>query len=240
MFVNYAHRGASTYAPENTMTSFRLGIEMGANGIETDIQETKDGHLVLFHDDSIERCSNGTGRIADYTLEELRALDFGGWKDKRFKGEPIVLFEDFAREFFGLDLVFALELKVRNTEQKVYDIIKKYANIDNIYISSFDFANLEAMSRIAPELKLSWLILTEINEENIAKLLSIGGKQICPKCSKTTAEGVALAASHGLGVRMWGTSDTEIMQKVYPLNTEGMTVNFPDKLTALMKKFPRK
>ena len=77
MFVNYAHRGASEYAPENTMPSFELGLTMGANGIETDLQETKDGKIVMFHDNTIDDKSNGTGAIADYTYEELLKMDFG-------------------------------------------------------------------------------------------------------------------------------------------------------------------
>ena len=234
MFVNYAHRGASSYAPENTMVSFRMGLEMGANGIETDVQETKDGKLVLFHDDTIERCSNGTGKIADYTYDELLNMDFGGWKNEKYKGEPIVLFEDFAREFFHLDLTFAIELKVRGIERKVYDVIKRYGATEKVFVSSFDFVNLENMSRIAPEIRLCWLMVGEITQERIDKVKSIGGAQISPKCALTTPEGVALANANGLRVRLWGTSNEEIMRKVYPLDTDGMTVNFPDKLTALM------
>ena len=71
-FVNYAHRGASHYAPENTLMSFYLGMQMGANGIETDVHRTKDGVVVLFHDDTITRLTGKEGAIADYTLEELR------------------------------------------------------------------------------------------------------------------------------------------------------------------------
>ena len=70
--INYAHRGASEYAPENTLSSFYLGLLQGANGIETDVQKTKDGVLVLFHDDTIDRVSDGEGKLSDYTFEELR------------------------------------------------------------------------------------------------------------------------------------------------------------------------
>ena len=231
MFVNYAHRGASTYAPENTMTSFRLGIQMGANGIETDIQETKDGKLVLFHDDTIERCSNGKGRIADYTYDELLKLDFGSWKNDRFKGERIVLFEDFAKEFFPLDLTFALELKVANIEKKVHDIIMRYGVAEKVYVSSFSFEYLEKMSKLTPKLKLCWLIFDSISQESIDRLKAIDGDQISPKCALATEEGVLLANRNGLGVRLWGVSDVVCMKKACKLNTEGMTVNFPDELT---------
>ena len=111
MFINYAHRGASAYAPENTMASFRKALEMRATGIELDLQGTKDGKIVISHDKTIDRHSDGTGRISDYTYEELLKFDFGSWFDKQYKDERIVLFEDFAREFLPKNLTFAIELK---------------------------------------------------------------------------------------------------------------------------------
>ena len=94
-FINYAHRGASEYAPENTFLSFYTGMMMGANGIETDVQQTRDGVLVLFHDDTILRLTGAEGSIQDYTLAELQQFTFekDGLKDK------IVVFEDFLRLF---------------------------------------------------------------------------------------------------------------------------------------------
>ena len=76
--INYAHRGACEYAPENTLSSFYLGLLQGANGIETDVQLTKDGELVLFHDDTLDRVSDGTGRLCDYTLAQLRKIKIFG------------------------------------------------------------------------------------------------------------------------------------------------------------------
>lgn len=241
-FINYAHRGASTYAPENTMTSFRMGLEMGANGIETDVQITKDGVLVLFHDDTIERCSNGTGRIADYTYAELLQMDFGGWKDEKYKGEPICTFEDFAREFFHLDLTFAIELKVRGIAAKVADIINRYKVSEKVIVSSFDFTCLEEMKAAAPKQRLCWLIVGGIDEERLQKLRTLNppeGSQISPKCAELTEKGIRLAKSYGFRVRLWGTNSPEIMETVYPYDTDGMTVNFPDKLTALLNRMPR-
>ncbi len=79
-FINYAHRGASSYAPENTMSAFRKAIELGANGIELDLQKTKDNKIVIFHDDFIDNKSNGKGRIEEYTYQEL--YNFTNWKLK--------------------------------------------------------------------------------------------------------------------------------------------------------------
>ena len=232
MFVNYAHRGASHYAPQNTRTSFLLGVEMQANGIELDLQKTKDGQIVIFHDETIEQLSNGTGRIADYTYEELLKLDFGSWKDAKFAGEPIMLFEDFAKEFLPMDLTFAIELKVGNIEKETLAIIRRYKTHENIYVSSFQYDYLKTMRALDADIKLSWLVY-DITEENIQKLLDIGASQICPSAKHVTPEGISQARAAGLGVRLWDVTDEEIMKAVYPLDTDGMTVNFPDKLKAL-------
>lgn len=87
MFVNYAHRGASQYAPENTMSAFDMALQLKATGIELDLQKTKDGKIVIFHDNQIDNKSNKTGKIGDYTYQELLNFDFESWFDLKYKGE---------------------------------------------------------------------------------------------------------------------------------------------------------
>lgn len=80
--INFAHRGASAVCPENTMSAFRKGLTLGATGIETDVQMTKDGALILIHDETLGRTTNGSGNVKDHTLKELLALDAGSWFGK--------------------------------------------------------------------------------------------------------------------------------------------------------------
>ena len=136
-FINYAHRGASDYAPENTMSAFRKAIELKANGIELDLQKTKDGKIVIFHDDFIDKKSNGIGTISDYTYNELLKFDFGSWFSEEFENEKIVLFEDFMKEVSSKDLILAIELKEEGIEKETLEIIKKYYNKANVFITSF-------------------------------------------------------------------------------------------------------
>lgn len=235
-FINYAHRGASDYAPENTMSAFRKAIELKANGIELDLQKTKDGKIVIFHDDFIDKKSNGIGTISDYTYNELLKFDFGSWFDLKYKDEKIVLFEEFAKKFLSEDLTFAIELKTIGIEKQTLEIIDKYSKSkENIYITSFIFEALENVRKFDKDIKISWLIDEEINQNNIDKLLSIKGSQICPKADKVSNSSIELVNRNRLGVRLWGIRDEEIMQKVYKLNIEGMTVNFPDKLKVLIE-----
>ena len=235
MFVNYAHRGASAYAPENTMTSFRKALQLGANGIELDLQQTKEGKIVVFHDNKIDKKSNGKGKISDYTYKELLDFDFGSWFNLKFKNEKIVLFEDFAKEFLSKELTFAIELKQEGIEKDTLDIVKKYATHDDIYITSFNFNALKNVRMIDSNIKLSWLIEEKINEDNVSKLLKIKGSQICPNAEHASPSGIELANKSGLGVRLWGVFNEDIMRKVFNFNIDGMTVNFPGKLKELME-----
>ena len=111
-----AHRGASTVYPENTMLAFRKAAEMGVDQIETDVHVTKDGYLVLIHDDTVDRTTNGKGNVYDYTLEELRALDAGSWKGEQFAGQQIPLLSEF------LELVKEMNVKTIDIELKEYPL----------------------------------------------------------------------------------------------------------------------
>lgn len=234
-FIIYAHRGASAYAPENTRSAFKKAIELNANGIELDLQKTKDGKIVIFHDDKIDDKSNGTGKIKDYTYQELLKLDFGSWFDEKYHHERIMLFEEFAREFLKKNLTFAVELKELGIEKEVIEIIDQYKVHNNIYITSFLYEALEKIRKIDKKIKTSWLV-TNINEKNIKELLKIHGNQICPKAVLTSEESIQLATNAKIGVRLWGISDEEIMKKVCAFNIEGMTINFPDKLYEFLKE----
>ncbi|MBU6283841.1 glycerophosphodiester phosphodiesterase, partial [bacterium] len=89
-----AHRGASAECPENTLVAFRRAMELGANMIECDLQLTADGHVVVFHDWSLERTTDGSGTVRDQPLAVLRSLDAGSWKEPRFAGERVPTLEE--------------------------------------------------------------------------------------------------------------------------------------------------
>ena len=228
-FVNYAHRGASEYAPENTMLSFNTGIFMKANGIETDVQMTKDGVLVLFHDDTIQRLTGADGSVSDYTLEELRQFTF----EKNGLQDKIVVFEDFLRVFSWRDLTFAIEIKQRAIEKEIADMIRRYDVGKKCVVTSFKFDCIEKIKAYAPELRIGWL-KKEITIEDEAALLAIGGEEICPFAPTLTCAQVERWHRMGFNVRAWGVSDESVMRSVCESHADGMTVNFPDKLTAYL------
>ena len=224
-FIVYAHRGASEYCPENTMLSFYTGIFMGANGIETDVQITKDGVLVLFHDDTLARVTGAEGSICDYTYEELLALSV----KKNALTDKIPTFEDFLSHFAHRDITFAIELKVGGIEKAVADMIFKYGIEEKTVVTSFELDYVRNIKKYAPSLKVGYLC-SEMSDSLIAELLSIGADEICPKGILLTPENVTKCHELGLGVRAWGISNVDIMKTVYDVNADGMTVNFPDRL----------
>ena len=225
-FINYAHRGASSYAPENTMSAFRLGLAMGANGIETDVQRTKDGILVLFHDDTLKRVIGVEGKIQDYTYEELLQFDVCGCGQR----DKIPRFEDFLKEFSGLDLQFAIEFKEHFTEAQTVDLLERYHMQEKAILTSFKLECLMRAKLYAPQYRAGYLT-DDVNTMALKVLKTIGVEQVCPKSKLVTQELVSDLHEQGFSVRAWGVKNEERMKQVYDAGADGMTVNFPDKLT---------
>lgn len=231
-FIVYAHRGASEYCPENTLLSFYTGIFMGANGIETDVQITKDGVLVLFHDDTLTRVTGAEGSICDYSYDELLSLSV----KKNELTDKIPTFEDFLSHFAHRDITFAIELKVGGVEQAVADMIFKYGIEKKTVVTSFNIDYIRAVKRYAPTLRIGYLT-DKIDDTLIDELLSMGAEEICPKGALLTAEQVSEWHTRGLNVRAWGIYDVDIMRSVYAAGADGMTVNFPDRLVEHIRKY---
>ena len=233
MFVIYAHRGASEYYPENTLSSFAAGIDMGADGIETDVQISKDGVLMIYHDDSMKEKTGFDGSIADYTYEELRAARV---KNLKYGREDVLMtFEDFLKYFGWRDLTFAIELKVKGIAEKVIDMMRKYNVIDKSIITSFDYGALVDSYNYDKSVRLGWLYVDH-KPDTLEKLRNIEAYQACPKAEKIRKEHLDALYGAGFGCRAWGIANTDIMKYAVEIGVEGgMTVNFPDKLVEYMK-----
>ena len=229
-FVNYAHRGASQYAPENTMMAFDLGLSMGANGIETDVQLTKDGVPVLFHDDTILRMTGKEGSVEDYTWEELRWF----WVEKGILKDRIPTLEAFLDRYAGEDITFALELKKPGTYKAVADAVRRYGIQKKTVVTSFKWEELLALREYAPELSAGYLT-KNVDDATLQKMRQAGVDELCPKANEITPEKVDYWHEQGFNVRAWGVFDTQLMEQAYTAGVNGMTVNFPDELKKLIK-----
>lgn len=151
-----AHRGARDVAPENTVTAFRAAVDLGADAVELDITRCASGEIVVIHDDTLDRTSNGSGRVDAQSWDALRELDAGAWFDSRFAGEAIPRLDDVLDAVEG-HVRFNIEIKHQRTgmqpvEQELADNIRRRNLLSDTIVSSFDPGALRRLRRIAPEI----------------------------------------------------------------------------------------
>lgn len=159
----WAHRGADAYAPENTLEAFSLAAEMGANGVELDVQLTKDGQVVVCHDERIDRTSNGKGWLKDYTLEELKEFDFSGG-NKDYAGVQIPTLEEVLDLLQDTGMHVNIELKTQafpyhGIEKKCIELIKNKGYENRVIFSSFNHLSLQKIRFHASKMPIGYLYL---------------------------------------------------------------------------------
>lgn len=161
--VIFAHRGASAHAPENTLASFQLALAQGADAIELDAKLSADGQVVVFHDPTVDRTTDGTGRLSQKTLAELRSLDAGSFFSDKFRGEKIPLLEEVF-EAVGKKMFINVELTNYATPrdqlvERVCELVAKHALEKSVLFSSFLASNLKKAARLLPDIPRGLLAL---------------------------------------------------------------------------------
>lgn len=242
-----AHRGASGYAPENTMAAFERAVAMGATEVETDVAFTRDGRLLLFHDFTLERTTNGTGQPEDYTLAELKRLDAGSWSDPKlswdrdYRGEKLIGLEELL-DRFGPSLTYHIELKkpMPGLVSAVVQAIEARGLVDRVFLCAIENEEglKEALS-LSPNLRIAWAperLLREDPARAVRQCAANGFAMITLNASNQSPELVALA--HGLGIeaRSSGISDRKKMVAAAEIGCNGMTINWPDWLMEYVKQ----
>lgn len=149
-----AHRGAKAYAPENTIAAFQSAYDSHADGIELDAKLSKDGEVMVIHDPTVDRTTNGSGRVNQLTLTELKRLDAGGWFDAKFSGEPIPTLDEV---FLAVGGKFLINVELTNYTsshdnlvEKVAALVKKHGIEEHVIFSSFDPLNLRKIAQLIP------------------------------------------------------------------------------------------
>ena len=240
-----AHRGASSYAPENTFAAFDLAVEMGISDIELDVQFTKDSHIIVIHDETLDKTTDATGSVSERTLEDIQSLDAGSWFDEKFTGERIpTLGEVFER--YKDKLHFHIEIKSKEAEglaSRTCDVVREYGVEDAAIITSFWKQWLTESRSYAPEIPTGWLVPlgyeTPWEDTIIDQALEAGFSQICPRASLISPDLVNTLHDHGFNVRCWGVFNEELMVKVVDSGADAMTINFPDKLNEYLLRGAR-
>lgn len=227
-----AHRGASAYAPENTEASFRLAVEMGADGIELDVHLSKDGIPVVIHDERLNRTGGRHGWVKDLTLAELKALDFGVWFKPEYAGQRIMTLEEvliLLRDWSGL---LNIELKsgpvfYEGMEEKVVRLTYTYNRADTVIISSFNHYSLLKVKEIDPRIKIGILYMAGLVAPwEYAERL--GAEAIHPLYYNIVPPIVAGCKAHGILVNPFTVDDPEHIKAIAAAGVDGIITNVPD------------
>ena len=234
-FLNIAHRGASEYAPENTFAAFDMALDMGVDHVELDVHFSRDGHIVVTHDDTLDRTTDGSGPVAGLTLAELRKLDAGSWFGAEYAGERIRSLAEMFERYKG-QMHFHIEIKARaeGLASRVADMVRAYDLISDVTITSFWRPWLDEVREYAPEMATGWLVpLGPVawDDSIIEQAAALGLNQVCPRADITTPELVSALHERGFVVRCHGVYSEDLMRHVVDCGADGMTINFPDKLT---------
>lgn len=227
----FAHRGYSGKYPENTMIAFKKALECGVDGIELDVQLTKDGEVVIIHDETIDRTTTGKGFVVDYTYEELEKFDASfKFKDLGFNKIPTL------REYFQLvkdyDIVTNVELKTGineylGIEEKVWELIKEYNLEEKVIISSFNHFSVMRMKKIAPQLKYGFLSEDWIIDAG--KYTHSHGVQCYhPRFNNLVPEVIEELKKYNLEINTWTVNLEEDMRYLYSNNIDVIITNYPE------------
>lgn len=239
MTINYAHRGASAYYPENTMLSFEKAIEMGCTGIETDVQLTKDGILVLIHDEMVNRTTNGEGNVQDYTYYELNKLDAGSWMGEEFKGIKIPTVEELIYLVKDKNIILNFEIKneiviYEDIEQKLIDLIYKHKINDKVILSSFNHYSLVKCNKISKLINTGILYMEGLYKPyDYAK--TVGANAIHPYFNTVNEEVISGAKKNRTQINVFTVDDEEYMKAYLSMKVDGIITNYPDKLHKIME-----
>ena len=229
-----AHRGASVQAPENTLAAFNLAVEQEADAIEFDVDLTRDGHVVIMHDATIDRTTNGRGRVGDLTLEEIRRVDAGAWKAAEFQGEHVPLLEE-ALEAVGQRLLINIEVKgmsLRSAglEQRVAALIEQHELIDRVIISSFNPLALRRVKYANPRLACGLLQAPDspifLRDAWLAPLIP-GLDARHPHYSQVSKAAVDQFHARGLMVSAWTVNQTGIARAMIEAGVDGLIGDDP-------------
>lgn len=236
----YAHRGASGYAPENTMAAFRKAVELGSDGIECDVQMTKDGWLVVCHDETVDRTTNGKGFIKDMKLADIRKLDAGSWFGREFRNERIPFFSELLELVKKKRLLLNIEIKsgiilYPGIEEKVMEKVIAFGLQDKVIISSFNHYSVNTVKQIAPGVKTGILYMEGLFEPwNYMK--AVGCECAHPFYMALKPEIAMELKKRGFIINVFTVDDPNHAKNLGEMGVDGIITNYPDRILKVLKK----
>jgi glycerophosphoryl diester phosphodiesterase len=233
---NVAHRGAAAYAPENTIASYDLAVDMKADYIEIDVQRSKDGELVVIHDTTVDRTTDGTGKVGDLTLQQMKDLDAGSWKGEPFAGEEIPTFEEVIDRYHG-KVGILIELKspelYPGIEEQVADALKERhfdkPQNEKIILQSFNFGSMKKMDQLLPHVPVGVLAWSRAQTTPEAlKEISTYAEWFNPSYGIVTEEVVKDVHSLDMQIGSWTVRSHEAAEFLFDMNVDAIITDYPD------------
>ena len=229
-----AHRGASARAPENTLTAFRKAVQLGAKVAELDVHMSGSGDVIVIHDETLNRTTDGEGRVSDLTTADIRAVDAGRWKDVKYLGEqvptlPMVL------EAVGRDLILCIELKSGDgLAEAVVEAVRAASLGNRVLFFSFDTAHVRALKALEPQVPVVWLVGKEDAEEAgyavdlPTKAAELGADVL--GLSMRIVDQAIVIASHGAGLPVFAftANRPDHIRKLIEAGVDGIITDRPD------------
>lgn len=242
-----AHRGYRDVAPENTLAAFKKAIQLGADMFELDVSLSKDGHLIVIHDNDLNRTTNGNGLIEDKTLAEIKALDAGSWFSPIFKGEKVPTLDE-ALELAKGKIAVNIEIKPYTVEQrgqiglekKVVESIKKYGMEEHVIVSSFSETAIKRIKIFDNKIPTALLFLSDgILRSQLSKASKVQSDAVNEEWRFIRKSEVEKAHNNGIKVNAWTVNNPKEMLDLINKNIDGLITDRPDlALKVLADKFP--
>lgn len=237
----FAHRGYSAAYAENTMSAFIGAENAGADGLELDVQLTKDGEVVVIHDEKVDRTTKGKGFVKDFLFKDLRKLNAN---NKGGKKEPIPSLIEVLEWMKSNELICNIELKngllpYEGMEEKVIQLVRKYDLIDRIIISSFNHYSIVYSYQLAPEIETAPLFYDGIYMPWIYSQ-SIRAKGIHPKYSMIPDDVIQGTIENGIAVRPYTVNKDADMHRFFKLDCTAFITDDPVKALKIRKQYEKR
>lgn len=232
-----AHRGSKGTHPENTLIAFEEAIQVGSDGIELDVHLTRDGEVVVIHDETIDRTSNGRGLVREFSLKKLKMLDMGSWFDSKFKSCTIPTLQEVIDLLnqAGFNGLLNIELKTNKfdypgIERKVVEKLSKQANLFSVVFSSFNYQTLIRLNTLDRNLDLALLFedyeenKTRLDKKNLIKMFHPSLEWFKNNDKKQSLK---------YPVRLWTINSEEDLVYCFSKKVFGIFTDFPQKAIAI-------
>ncbi len=227
-----AHRGASAHAPENTLASFKKALEMKAKAIELDIAESRDGRLVVIHDDDLKRVAKMPGRVETYTAARMKKIDVGSWFSKEYAGEGIPTLEEVFK-LVGQMAEINVEMKggcriYPKIEEKLCRLLKKQAAQSRFLISSFDHEALFHFRALDGDARIGYLLGRTSKSRAFREMAELKAESLNLSARQVNARIVSEAHSKGFKVLVYTVNKIKEARSLEKIGVDGIFTNFPE------------